>query len=544
MPPNPNVSAEFKQHLSSEQAVSVEQAVQQGKPVNTQEMALRNILSTHENPEDALQDLASGRATMEARWNILDQNKQAGGGLMQVDREEYDRLEKQIKGNQQLEASIPRAYRQVHADQITDYRQKPLEELSADVSGLAMKQTQAEDAVREARRTNGSASQEYRDAVAGRNRARGLRQEAEQIYNERNQPNVEAAAKTAAEQGKAERDAEESRLKQQRAELEGLDVGDLRGEITRLGSQETDLQVKRVDRVAAGAGAKEIAEIDQDIIRTQERNGEADRILGDKLTRATEDIDKGVAKTAEESFAERATSTQLLDEIAIRQGTADQLRVNVELLRDQLDNPALTAAQRRDLQNQLYDTTQNLQREEVVLKLYQGEISKSNKEFRAMDADGRAEQLVKLADELDISHYNREDINARLLAGENVTKEELAAWSKLTVGELAQHGRGNFNMGELNRILASKPELRVAVASGIANDARSREFLRQNFPNNWEKVLDFAKKNPGLLMLLLAILAGTAGVAALAVGPGLGVAAGAAGIGAGGFGATRPRNYR
>ena len=509
-------------------------------------MALRNILQTYENPADALQDLANGKATMEVRINELDQRRQQAGNLTQVEQQEYDQLARRFRGNEQLERSLPGAFQQAHADKISDYQTKDIRELAADVTALASRQQQAEEAVRAARAAHGTNSQEYRDAEARRNRARSFRQEAEQIYNARNQPNVEAVAQLAASQREEQRQQEETRVNAQRQELEEHDIRWLRNEQARLDTQITELTARRANRVAAGASAQELAEIDRDIARAQERNTEADRILGDKLAGATEAIDKDVALQNEKSFVERSTSEDLRTAIEDRTQNVNNLWDQIEAWRAELNDPAagLNPAQRRDIQNQLYDATERLQREETMLKLNQEALYKSNKEFRGMKPNERAEELAKIGQELDMTDFDRNDINARLLAGENVTKEEMAAWAKLTVAELVEHGRGNLHMDQLNRIFAMRPELRLTVADGIANSEQGRAFLREHFPNNWEKILDFARRHPSWLILLLAILAGAAGAVAVATGPGLGVAAGAAGLGGGAIGVTRPRSYR
>ena len=177
-----------------------------------------------------------------------------------------------------------------------------------------------------------------------------------------------------------------------------------------------------------------------------------------------------------------------------------------------------------------------------MLKLNQDALYKSNKEFRNMKPEEKAAELVRIGDEIDMTNFDRDDINARLLAGENPTKEELAAWNKQTIAELVEHGRENLDMGQLQTILTMRPELCKAIAEGFKNSRAARELRRNELPNNWEKIWDFAARHPSWLMMLLAIVAGTAGAAAIAVGPGLGVAAGAAGVGGGAFGVSRRRS--
>lgn len=526
MPPNPNVSAEFRHHLSAEQAASTEAAITAGRPVDTRGEVLRNILQAYEEPSAALQALADGRATMEVRWSQLETIKNAGG-LGQQQREEYERLERQIKGNQLLEASVPTAYQRQGAEELISYQTMEMPELAGVVNNLKERQQQANAARDAARRAAGpgyATNPDYMRANAAAQAIRTRLQQAENVFNQRDQPNRDAqaqrqqeATRQVAAQREQERQAEEARVRAQREELERLDVRGLRNEITRLGTQVTDLQARRTARAAAGVGAEELAEIDRDIARAQERNTAADRILGNKLTVATEDINADSTLAAENNFIARATNVQILDEIRVREGTANDLRTNLENFRDEYDDPVTTPVRKRELENIMYDTVQQLRREEEVLRLYQNEISKSNKEFRFLKPEQRAEELTKLANEIDIALYNVVDINARLTNNENVTKEEMAAWAKSTVTNLVEQGRAGVDMAQLNRILTTRPELRLALAKGFENSEQARKLIGEKMPTNWQKMWRFAGKHQGWLMILLAILAGaTAGAAALA----------------------------
>lgn len=549
MPPNPNVQPEFRHQLSAEQTTAVDQAGAQGRAVNTQEMALRNILQGHADPAEALQDLANGRASLEAEWNTLDAN----AAKNPQEQQRFEQLERQIKGNQQLEASIPTAYQRAHAEELIGYQTMDMTELAGIVSNSMSREQQATAARAAARRVAGATyatDPDYIRANEALQVAKTRRQEAEDVFNQRDQPARDQQAQRqqeAVRQAQAarenERQQEEARVQAQRTQLEGVDVKGLRNEIVRLNNQVTELTGRRAARAAAGAGAEELAEIDRDLARAQERNTESDRILGNKLTGATEAIDQDTAKKAEENFASRATSAQLRDEIEVRQINTGQLRTNIVAYRDELDNPATGAVRRREVQNLLYDATEQLNREEEVLKLHQDTLSKSNREFRAMNANDRAAELAKIGEDLDMNNYNLEHIHDRLVNGEDVTKEDLAAWTKLTIGELAANGRANVNMGELNGILAMRPDLRMALADGFKNSETARKLLREKLPNGWEKIWDFAKKHPNWLMILLGIIAGTTTVATAGLGAVAGVGVAGAGTVASGAGITSRRNW-
>jgi len=543
--PVPNANPEFRQHLSAEQAASVDQAITQGKPVNTQEMAVRNILQTYESPEIALQNLANGKALKEARIDELDKVKTAGTGFTVAEQEEYNQLARQFRGDEQLERALPKAFEQARIDRIIDYHQKPLEELEADVKALTLRYAEKENAAKAAKKTYGAGSPELSDAIAERNRAKSLLQEAEQPFNEKSKPAQEQSAQQATAQREQQRLQEEKRVKDQRVELEGMDVDLLGSEIDRLETEDQRLQQLLTDRQTAGAGEDELNEIRTSIARVQERSTEADRIYGNKLTKETESIDKDVALENEESLVNRATVPQLSAIIHEKTLRVNDMRDQLDDFRDQLDNPPAgqTPQQRREIQRQYREVIKRVQREESMLRLNQDALYKSDKEFRDLDPKGRAEELAKIAEGIDIDDYDRDDINAILLAGGNPSKEELAAWTKQTIVELTQHGRENLDMGQLNAILTVRPELCMAIAQGFKNSRAARELQRREMPNNWEKIWDFAARHPSWLMMLLAIVAGTAGAAAIAVGPGLGVAAGAAGVGGGAFGVSRRRNW-
>ena len=88
------------------------------------------------------------------------------------------------------------------------------------------------------------------------------------------------------------------------------------------------------------------------------------------------------------------------------------------------------------------------------------------------------------------------------------------------------------------------PDMYAYVMDKVTSDNKAIDKIKEAMPSGWEKALRFAKNNPAWLMIILAILAGTAGAVAVATGPGLGVAAGLGGAGAtglGGAGAWRRR---
>lgn len=142
----------------------------------------------------------------------------------------------------------------------------------------------------------------------------------------------------------------------------------------------------------------------------------------------------------------------------------------------------------------------------------EGEVA--NVKFREMTPEERAKELQRLGQDLDQSTYNYDDLDERLFYGERLTKEELAVWADQTANRLIEGGE--VNMNNIYSACASRPELRHAIFDKVRNSDQVRRQMRERFPNGWQRMLDFARRHPGFLWILLAIVGGSA---VAAIGP-------------------------
>ena len=67
--------------------------------------------------------------------------------------------------------------------------------------------------------------------------------------------------------------------------------------------------------------------------------------------------------------------------------------------------------------------------------------------------------------------------------------------------------------------------------------------IDEKFPGMGKKIWDFARKNPGWAMILLAILAGAATAATVGIAPIAGMGVGAAGLGGSAFGLNKKNRW-
>ena len=157
-----------------------------------------------------------------------------------------------------------------------------------------------------------------------------------------------------------------------------------------------------------------------------------------------------------------------------------------------------------------------------------------------MDEEQRAKYLQEIMEVTrDASDARIGSIQIAIGMGEPLSIEDRALYAKYLADRIINSGgRGDLELEYFQGIAAEYPEMANAIFDRVTRSETAKKTLREKFPNNWEKMIDFAKKHPGWILILLAILAAPAAAAAVAIAPAAGVGVGLTGAGgaAGGAG--------
>ncbi|OGD87516.1 hypothetical protein A2870_04165 [Candidatus Curtissbacteria bacterium RIFCSPHIGHO2_01_FULL_41_11] len=162
---------------------------------------------------------------------------------------------------------------------------------------------------------------------------------------------------------------------------------------------------------------------------------------------------------------------------------------------------------------------------ESVAKMSPAEYSRLSKEEKVA-------RLQELAGALPgLNAYEYVLLEEKIYAGDALSQNEMAQFVRYTSDRLVAGDRSVLQT--VYQLNGRYSEIAPTVIAAAAATKEGNKALREAFPSNWEKVLKLAAKNKGLLILLLALLAGVVGAVTAGVGPALAVGAGgAAGAGA------------
>lgn len=165
-------------------------------------------------------------------------------------------------------------------------------------------------------------------------------------------------------------------------------------------------------------------------------------------------------------------------------------------------------------------------------------------DYLKLSTEERAKYLEEVAEVVNADRGRLLNIRQRMERGEPVSIEDRALFAKDVSDALIQHGRDGYSMRNLRRIQSRYPEVYNMITEKVLGDKATVKQIREQFPNNWERMIDFAKNNPGWLMLLLGIIAAPALAVGIAVSGGAAgtLAGGAVAVGGGaasGFGVSR-----
>lgn len=343
--------------------------------------------------------------------------------------------------------------------------------------------------------------------------------------------------------------------------LGGMNVADLTNQGT---SEQASLEAFKTM-----AGSSSVTQPEKDIINAQIRDSEArikaiEQLKANKTPAEEAAKREGAVKQAAEDLTRLRGETATVEDLPYLRGIIDDLNVTIENNEGELRNldNRIVAEKDPDRKKQLEAQKEQLVKDIVSnrerVKSYKATYKSASELVRTEAGMGSAasqdtiedigpDQFEKLSSEQQREHLKKlaralgrpgeaemASIAQKIESGQNLSPKEMGQFVRNSSDRILAGDRRHV-MRDLYRANAQNPEIAQAVLARVAETRAGNKALREKFPNDWQRMLDFAKKHPGWLMLLLAILAGIT----VAAGPGLGAAASAVGGGAGAFGASR-----
>lgn len=369
---------------------------------------------------------------------------------------------------------------------------------------------------------------------------------------------------------------EQIRDAQARVENQATDVFNLSGKTSAELAVEETATKSQVDFLTKRLSGRGLSTAERDALNLKKEDLDA-RLKVIETLRG----EKGPAEEKAAQEQEARTKAEELERLRLESTSVPNLETLITNTRDEitdrlgriaaidrdLANPAITEAQKVSLRRQREQYVKDevaarnrLNKQEGALKASRDkaredsglETKPGRETLRKMSVDAyqklgeaeRAKYLLEVRDSVDLptTESERKAIINKMLNYERMTIEELAQGAEILKRAILKGGKvGKDAIKDLSVINNRYPDVGTAVLDAITLDEtfqdRLKEFKDKHPMTGFDKMVKFASRNKGWMMILLAILAGaTAGVAALA-GPGLAVAAGGAGTAAGGGGA-------
>ncbi|KKS04209.1 hypothetical protein A2W45_01430 [Candidatus Curtissbacteria bacterium RIFCSPHIGHO2_12_41_11] len=300
-------------------------------------------------------------------------------------------------------------------------------------------------------------------------------------------------------------------------------------------------------------------------VETQIRDSEARVDAIDKLKTKKEPLEQ---KTKEETEAKlRATELQELQgkvgPVAEIQGIVDahqgqvnnlkaELKKNAQELAEETDEAAIERLKndRRDLEKRLVEVGNRLVSEKEALAVAQKREREekgleqmatpetvsimSVEEFNKLSPAEQTKYFIELGNAFQKpigTEYTA--IKIKLINGQNLSFKEAGQ----LVRELSESLLDKAKVKEAAKILKQAGNYSTELAQAVLDRVTAREdfqkALSEKYPNDWQRILRFAKKHSGWLMILLLIIAAGAATAGAAVAPLAGAGVGVVGTGAG-----------
>lgn len=227
-----------------------------------------------------------------------------------------------------------------------------------------------------------------------------------------------------------------------------------------------------------------------------------------------------------------------------KNATDDATRTKLKEEREDIEKRAAEVGKRLKSEKGALEEARKREREEFTLEGRMGVDTlreMSRQEYKKLIYENPT-AAAKYLDEVlssvgSASAVEYERIRQAVINGESIGLEDRAQFSDVFSGNIILgRGRAAGDLEMMQHLLRRYPDMYAYVIDKVTSNNQAIDKIKEAMPSGWEKALRFAKNNPAWLMIILAILAGTAGAVAVATGPGLGVAAGLGGAGAAGVG--------
>ncbi|GEM_PF-5568670 len=222
-------------------------------------------------------------------------------------------------------------------------------------------------------------------------------------------------------------------------------------------------------------------------------------------------------------------------------------KINLEKERANLTKEELTARETLEADKEALKSAEERERNEKGLGQSRSEKTVrvlTQAEFDQLDASDKVKYLMEVANAVKSpDDPSFRGIRDKLKAGDNLTFKEAGELIRKVSDSLFEKGKTRESMEVLHQALTSQPEVAQAILDRVTQREDVKKAVDEMYPGMGKKILDFARKHPGWLAILLTIIAAGATVVTVGAGPVLGVGAGATGVASGGFGISKKSRW-
>src|SRR3989344_429383 len=443
--------------------------------------------------------------------------------------------------------------------QLQRYRQMPENQFSAELQRATLVEQQLRDMANSPARISPEQRQQF---INDWNQTRGELALLQTVANER----------SGASTGINERDQIRQRERQRAeriADLGTKSADELKGLNEQKQSVARTLEQRLRDEQAKPQGEQDANAIKAIEDELREAKGEADEVKG------VYEQKSGQHET-EQTQEDRETKAKELEDLQREAADPGQLRANIDDwkrqitdLEDEIDklDERITGTKSDEKRTQLEDKKSELteklvnlrqtlkkdqdalekalqrERDEFTLKdrMSQDTLRRvSRQDYLQMDEEARSKYLQEIMEVTqDATEAKIRKIQEAIGQGQPLSIEDRAQYSRYLADRIInQGGRGDLELEYFMGIAAEYPEMAQAVFDRVTRAESAKKTLKERFPNNWEKMINFAKRHPAWMAILIALLVGGAAAVGAAVAPaaGIGLGLGGSGAAAGGAG--------
>lgn len=237
-------------------------------------------------------------------------------------------------------------------------------------------------------------------------------------------------------------------------------------------------------------------------------------------------------ETAQEDFE---TAPEGVDKEKARKKLLELQKEELETRKKlEADEKALKAAEERARNEKGLGQARS---EETVRVLTQAE-------FDQLDDEGKVKYLIEVSDAVNRpADMDLTTIKQKLKDGQNLSFKEAGQVIRNVSDSLFEKGRTKESLQLLDQALMSQPEIARAILDRVSQKDEVKKAMDEMYPGMGKKMWDFARKHPGWLSIILAIIAAGATAATVGVAPIVGAGVGAAGVAGGGFGINKKSRW-